>query len=299
MPENTLAALLANDADYEAVLATVRSLAETYPFLSFSYLTESVMGKGIPLLRFGEGEKEFYYIGAHHGAERITAAVLLRFAAELCARYTVGLPIQGVDLRYIFGTRTLYILPMLNVDGADIAANGAPRGSLWFSRLVAMNGAEDFTHWQANVRGVDLNHNYDAGFADYKVIEAELGITSGAPSRFSGDSPESEPETSALANFLRFHHPTALVSLHTQGREIYGSVDTPAAVRLAELTGYRLASPTGAAVYGGLADYCIGKLGIPAFTFECGKGQNPLPHQQLPLLYAEMRAALFAFPTLF
>lgn len=299
MPENTLADLLAHDVDYATVLSAVRLIVETYPFVSFSYLTESVMGKGIPLLRFGEGEKEIYYIGTHHGAERITAAVLLRFAAELCARYTAGLPVYGLDLGYLFRTRTLYVLPMLNVDGADIAANGAPRDSLWFARLVTMNGSEDFTHWQANARGVDLNHNYDAGFAAYKPIEAELGITGGAPSRFAGEHPESEPETGALVNFLRFNRPTALMSLHTQGREIYGSVETSAARRLAALTGYTLATPAGAAAYGGLADYCIGTLGIPAFTLECGKGQNPLPHRQLSLLYAELREALFAFPTLF
>ena len=52
----------------------------------------------------------------------------------------------------------------------------------------------DFTHWQANARGVDLNHNYDAGFLEYKQIEAEQGILGGGPTRYSGECPESEPE---------------------------------------------------------------------------------------------------------
>lgn len=299
MPKTDLAALLRRDTDYETLMAAVRTLVEVYPFLSFTYLTESIMGRGIPLLRLGDGEKEIYYIGAHHGAERITAAVLLRFAAELCALYSVGLPVYGMNLAYILKSRSLFILPMLNVDGADIAANGAPRDSLLFSRLVTMNGSEDFTHWQANARGVDLNHNYDAGFAAYKPIEADLGITGGAPSRYAGEYPESEPESGALVNFLRFNHPTALMTLHTQGREIYGSVEMPAARRLAALTGYTLAKPKGAAAYGGLTDYCMEKLSIPAFTVECGKGENPLPPSDLSLLYAELREALFVFPSLF
>ena len=32
--------------------------------------------------------------------------------------------------------------------------------------------SDDFSHWQANARGVDLNHNYDSGFYEYKKIES-------------------------------------------------------------------------------------------------------------------------------
>lgn len=298
MPKTTFAELLGRDMDYETLMAAVRILAELYPFLSFSYLTESVMEKGIPLLRLGEGEKEIYYIGTHHGAERITAAVLLRFVGDLCSLHKAQRPIFGMNLAYIFKSRSLVVLPMLNVDGADIAAHGVPRDSLLCERLVAMNGSEDFTLWQANARGVDLNHNYDAGFHEYKRLESDLGIAGGAPTRYAGEYPESEPESGALVNFLRFNHPRALMTLHTQGREIYGS-DTPAAKRLEYLTGYKYTTPKGAAAYGGLTDYCMQKLGIPAFTLECGKGRNPLPASDLPLLYADLREALFTFPILF
>ena len=292
--------------DYAALMQGVRILSDRYPFLQFSYLTESVMGKGIPILRLGEGEKELYYIGTHHGAERITGALLLRFLCEFCTLAEGGHAIFGMNLAYILKSRSLFFIPVLNVDGADIAANGAPRDSLLYARLVGMNGSEDFTHWQANARGVDLNHNYDAGFAEYKRLEPTLGITGGGPTRFSGEAPESEPETGALCNYLRFNHPTAVLTLHTQGQEIYytsGDRCPPRAVaaaqRLAKCTGYTLAAPEGAAAYGGLTDFCIQKLGIPAFTFECGKGKTPLPQSDLPLLYAETREALFTFPSMF
>lgn len=292
--------------DYASLMAGVHRLSEQYPFLEFSYLGESVMGKGIPLLRLGKGEKALYYIGTHHGAERITAAVLLRFAEEFCRLVKCGKTVYGMNLAYILKSRTLYILPMLNPDGADIAANGAPRDSLWYARLINMNGSEDFTHWQANARGVDLNHNYDAGFAEYKQLEPSLGIRGGGPTRFSGEYPESEPETGALCNYLRFNRPTAVMTLHTQGREIYytsggicPSRAKAAAHRLAGCTGYTLGTPEGAAAYGGLTDFCIQKLGIPAFTMECGKGKNPLPQNDLWFLYCELRKALFTFPAMF
>ena len=295
------------DFDYDALMRCAWLLSANYPFLGFGYIGESAAGRGIPLFTLGEGKKEVYFVGAHHGAERITAAVLVRFLAELCDGIARDAVCYGVNLAYLLRSRTLYILPMLNPDGAQIAAGKADKASLFYPRLVAMNGgSEDFTHWQANVRGVDLNHNYDAGFAAYKKLEPSLGITGGAPTRFSGEAPESEPEVGALCNFLRFNAPTALMTLHTQGREIYytsrGACPRgagAAARRLAALTGYRLAAPDGAAAYGGLTDYCIEALGIPAFTLECGKGQNPLPPADAPILYGEVRRALFGFPLLF
>lgn len=299
-------AALAGEMDYRALMECVGILSETYPRLQFSYLTESLMGRGIPLLRLGEGEKEIYYIGTHHGAERITAAILLRFLYELCETESMGGALFGINLSYLLKSRTLVLIPMLNPDGADISANGVPQNSLWRDRLIRMNGSEDFTCWQANARGVDLNHNYDAGFDAYKQMERQMDITGGAPTRYAGESPESEPESGTLCNYLRFNRPTALLTLHTQGREIYYKSGgkypphaLPAANRLAALTGYTLSCPTGAAAYGGLTDFCVQKLGLPAFTFECGKGKNPLPPRDLPVLYGEMREALFTFPTLF
>lgn len=297
---------LRKEFDYDALMKCVRTLSDTYPFLQFSYLTESVMGRGIPLITLGEGEKEIYYIGAHHGAERITAAVLIKFIHEFCALAKVGATVFGMNLAYIMRRRTLHIIPMLNPDGVDISANGVQRDSLWYTRLVNMNTSDDFSLWQANANGVDLNHNYDAGFDEYKEIEKSLGISGGCATRYSGQRPESEPESGALCNFLRFNSPTALMTLHTQGQEIYytsGGMcprqSKLSAVRLSRLTGYTLSKPRGAAAYGGLTDFCIQKLGIPAFTLECGRGKNPLPPRDLPLIYATLREALFAFPSMF
>ena len=141
---------------------------------------------------------------------------------------------------------------------------------------------------------------------EYKQIENSLGINVGCATRYSGERPESEPETGALCNFLRFNSPTALMTLHTQGKEIYyksGSTCPTAskfaAVRLARLTGYTLSTPVKEAAFGGLTDFCIQKLGIPAFTIECGRGRNPLPPRDLSLIYASLREALFTFPTMF
>lgn len=297
--------ILKSEFDYTALMSGVRVLAERYDFLQFSYLTESVMGRGIPRLTLGSGDKKIYYIGAHHGAERITAAVLVKFVNDFCGYVKNRAAVFGTDTEYLLKTRTIHVIPMLNPDGVEISANGAPNDSLWQTRLISMNGSADFTLWQANANGVDLNHNYDAGFEEYKEMEQSLGISRGCATRYSGERPESEPETSALCNFLRFNPPTALITLHTQGEEIYYESGGKSqerskkiAQRIAKLTGYRLAKPSGTAAYGGLTDYCIQKLGIPAFTLECGMGKNPLPKEQLFDIYLTLREALFSFPSM-
>lgn len=173
-------AALGTKFDYSALIECAWVLSKNYEFLQFSYLTESIMGRAIPMFRVGEGAKEFYYIGAHHGAEGITGALLMRFLGELAELAERHGTLMGVNLDYILRSRSLYFVPVLNVDGVDIAVNGASRDNLMYARLIAMNGSEDFTGWQANARGVDLNHNYDSGFSAYKEIERSLGITGGS-----------------------------------------------------------------------------------------------------------------------
>jgi g-D-glutamyl-meso-diaminopimelate peptidase len=99
--------------------------------------------------------------------------------------------------------------------------------------------------------------------------------------------------------------PAAVLSLHTQGEEIYyrgGGCELAgvraAAMRLASLSGYRLGEPSGPAAYGGLCDYTTASLGIPSFTVECGRGENPLPPQDAPLIYARLRRMLFESVTM-
>ena len=53
-------------------------------------------------------------------------------------------------------------------------------------------------------------------------------------------------------------------------------------------TPYKTAVPEGIASYGGYKDWVISKLGIPAFTRECGKGENPLPPSDFDNIYKKV-----------
>ena len=270
-------------------------------------LTRSLLGREIPLIVLGEGEKSVLYVGAHHGMESVTAGVLLDFIGEYLAARVKNLTLFGTPTRYLFTRRRILIVPMLNPDGVEYAVHGVRWDNPLYARLLEMNGAAgaDFSRWQANARGVDLNHNYDAGFFAYKEKERAAGILNGAPTRYSGEYPESEPETAALCRLLRGEgeNLAGVLTLHTQGEEIYCGGSAPAKIAatgraLARRTGYRLALPEGPAAFGGLTDWCVGTLGKPSYTIECGRGENPLPPAVRPRVYARLRRALFEFPLL-
>ncbi len=293
--------------DHQALLDLLDSPALSHPTLRIQSLGTSVLGRTLPCIAIGQGRREVLYVGAHHGMEGITSALLCRFLLDLCRLSSAGVRIGRVPAPLFWETHTLYILPMLNPDGVDYHLRGPDPSHPLYPRLLEMNGGNtDFSAWQANARGVDLNHNYDAGFSVYKRMELSSGILGGAPSKFSGEAPESEPETALLCDWIRFHSSLlGVMTLHTQGREIYyrsGGITPPGAPivarRLSSLTGYTLADPEGSAAYGGLTDWCIQKKGLPAFTLECGRGTNPLPPESLDSLYFELREALLTFPML-
>ena len=293
--------------DHEKMMRFLNSMIERYPFLAISYIGESIMGRSLPIITLGEGKKAVLYIGTHHGMEWVTSLVLLRFLREYCELYENKSRLFDLNIRYLFTSRTIYLVPMLNPDGVDYQIHGITQDHILYDRLLAMNGgSSDFSHWQANARGVDLNHNYNSGFAAYKKLEAEHGILGGAPTRYSGEAPESEPEVAHLCNFIRYHDSIKQVlTFHTQGEEIYcGNSQTASAHtqaigrKLAEWSGYRMAKAEGMAAYGGLSDWCAEELNLPAFTIECGKGKNPLPGIDFFNIYLRMRRLLFLTPTL-
>ncbi len=292
---------------YSEMMDELCGYVHSFEGISVNYLTESILGRAVPRVIIGNEEAEcgVLYVGAHHGAESITAKILMRFIKDYLICRIERTPQYGKVPEKLYDERFIEIIPMLNPDGVEIAANGADVTFLMKDRLVKMNGGkEDFSHWQANARGVDLNHNYGSGFEEYKRIERERNISGGAPGGFSGEYPESEPESGALANYLRFgKNIKSVVSFHTQGEVIYcpGEYEKrkPLIDKLEDMTGYTYELPEGSAAYGGLADFCEEKLGLPAFTLECGKGKNPLPLSDTEKIYAGLREMLFVFPTLF
>ena len=283
----------------DSVFAKTNNLAEKYPYIEKNVFGSSVRGKPLEYIKIGKGKKASLFVGAHHAMEYITSFLLLEFAEVFLGAAESGEKIGVFAPKEIFEKRSVYIVPMLNPDGIDIE-QGVVKPT---QDLIDMNkGSTDFSRWQANARGVDLNHNYDAGFWSARELEGEYGVCGPGPTRFSGPYPESEPESAALCRLTRLlgERLCTVIALHTQGEEIYwdyggeGTRDSlPLAKRFADLSGYKVSSPCGIASFGGFKDYTLSKLGITSFTIECGMGENPLPHSDFYSIYKKIEMLLF------
>ncbi len=289
-----------NIPDAEFRKAKLKELLERYSALDATAIGKSMLGCDIDCFRIGKGNRSILAVGAHHGMEHITALALYDFIEFLAEESEHGSTCCGVNIAYLLTKFTFFIVPCVNPDGVELQLHGAKDGPL-YSRQLRMNGGDtDFSHWQANARGVDLNHNYAYGFAEYKRIESSEGILPGK-TRYSGEYPESEPETKAISNLVRALAPAALVSLHTQGEEIFSMPKADkvekTAKKLASRIGYKHSVARGHAAYGGLSDFCGQVHGIPSFTVELGSGENPLPVRDLPAIAERVRLLLISLPT--
>lgn len=288
--------LLPNLANREKHL---ESYLGKYPAKEVLEVGKSILGKSIYCYKIGSGKKNILAVGAHHGMEYITASVLYDFIDFITEKSARGVSSYGINLAFLLEKFTFWIIPCVNPDGVEMHLCGQENSPL-MKRQIIMNGSGDFSAWQANSRGVDLNHNYNAGFMEYKRIEMRENILPGK-TRFSGEYPESEPETRAVASFVRVLAPNMLISFHTQGGEIFYSPKSERvfkiAHRAAKSVGYEAKEAAGHSAYGGLSDYAGGVLGIPSFTVELGKGTNPLPFSSLGSLSLVARKLLILLPT--
>ncbi|HWP80450.1 MAG TPA: M14 family metallopeptidase [Candidatus Acidoferrum sp.] len=285
------------DYTYAVLQRDIAGLAARYPFIQVGSAGRSVLGKELYTLRLGEGPNEVFYNAAHHALEWITAPVLMKFIEDFADAYSRGATLgAGYDPAEIWQRSSLYFLPMVNPDGVDLVLDGLTPDNPYHDWLIAWNGgSDDFsTVWQANIRGVDLNHNYDAAWEESKEAEAALGIEGPGPTRYSGPSPLSEPETQAVADFTRRHNFRLVMAYHSQGEVIYWDFENlapPEALAIGEEfareSGYALSDPEGVASYAGYKDWFIQDWRRPGYTIEVGLGKNPLPISQFNGIYAD------------
>lgn len=232
--------------------------------------------------------------GAFHGQEWLTASLLLLFMENLCQEIKSG--IEPITTR--LERKGVLIIPMVNPDGCEIGINGVQSAGNRKKDVLEMM-RRDPRSWQANARGVDLNHNFDAGFCLCKEMEQKQGIRLPGPRQYGGAFPHSEPETQAIVRACENYLPDCVFAFHSQGEEIfyrYG-IHTPKrseeiAKKISQLTGYIIKEQTGLASHGGFKDWFIETYHKPGFTIEIGKGENPLPINDLPQIYRSLKKGM-------
>ncbi len=193
------------------------------------------------------------------------------------AREYITVPLMTQLLEEYVGEAEVWFAPLINPDGVELAINGLkniPQSR--HSELIAYNnGNADFSLWKANIRGVDINVNFNALWG-----EGAQNITYPSSANYIGPYPFSEPETRAMRNVTVNNSFMLTISYHTRGDVIYwgfdGSYNYPdIAKEFAELTGYPLLKSEDSA--GGYKDWFVLFTERLGMTFEVGSIKYPQP----------------------
>ena len=274
---------------YEQMLNDILALKNHYSFVNIALTGKSVQGKVIPAIRLGNGPNIILCNGSHHAREWITTPLLTKFSEAYCSCLVSGNLLYNYNISNIYSRCTIWIVPMVNPDGVNLVIKGLSKDNPFYSELLNMtNNSTAFTSWKANIKGVDLNRNYYAGWQMYKSLEPKLGILGPSAEGYSGPHPESEFETQAMTSFTRLVNPLIVLAFHAQGEEIYWDYNGMAqaeseaiAKTFSEVSGYTLKKPDEpTALHAGYKDWFIKEFNRPGFTIEVGRESTPVPLTQ-------------------
>ena len=283
------------------------SLAARYPFLSFSSIGKSVLGKDLVSLRLGRGKKIVSYNASHHANEWITSLLLVKFVEMFCHALVTERRLGDYDPREVFDSASIYIVPMVDPDGVNLVTGQIPAGSTLYENAEKLNtfGLPFPEGWKANIAGTDLNLNYPAGWEEARRIKFAQGFTSPAPRDFVGDYPLSAPESRAMAQFTKNLSPRLILAYHSQGEIIYwkfADYDPPRSFEIAQrfsaVSGYSVETTPENSGYAGYKDWFIQENNLPGYTIEVGRGASPLPLEQFPKIFSDNLGILMLAPLL-
>lgn len=289
------------DCDCLKMNRIIDALCCRNPNLTRFSIGKSCAGRDISAIKIDSDYEYVLFAAAFHGSEHITSNILLMFIEEFCDAYTKNRSFSGIDVRKALGNRGVIFVPRVNPDGCEISINGALGCGKHAGEIYKLSGG-DFLHYNANLRGVDINHNFDADWKHLHALERKSGILGPAARRFGGYSPHSEPETIAMVELCKNYNIHHALALHSQGEVIYWSyngLENEKSKCMAEImattSGYALDVPMGLAKGGGFKDWFISEYKRPAFTVEVGYGENPLPIVDAHKIYSKLREMLTLF----
>ena len=281
---------------YFEIKRLISAIAAKYPFIGVGSIGKSSAGREIPVLSLGAAGDFTLFITGDDPSCRITTLMLLKFIAELSEKISAGEQMCGINIRKAMFGRGVAILPLLNPDGFEIALrreNGCGAMAHKISRLCG----GDYSKWRANLRGVELSRNFFPGFEQRRCEERAKSISGPRFEGFSGYRPESEPETTALADFCRSKNVRQLINLSAYGQTVmYSGNPTapPRSVKMAEVmaavTSFTVTPPISNLDFG-IGDWFTYEFNRPAISVKIGAGSAP-PVNELTYWYARMRELL-------
>lgn len=267
--------------DSRILVKQIKTLKKYYPFIHVDTIGTSVLGKPIQEIRIGKGLKKVHMNASFHANEWITTMVLMTLVNQYLLSLTNRTAIRGINTINLYNETELSIVPLVNPDGVDLVLNGPPASRQ--DEVVNINeGSNEFVHWKANIRGVDLNNQFPA---NWEIEQERKEPKSPAPRDYPGKSSLSEPEAIAMADLMKENHYDRILAFHTQGEEFYWGYEgfePPESEVLAKeferVSGYKAIRNVDS--HAGFKDWYIQEFKRPGFTLELGRGINPLPLSQ-------------------
>ncbi|MGL5825432.1 MAG: M14 family zinc carboxypeptidase [Nocardioides sp.] len=291
-------------------IQTLDNTAAAYPSLAVSYdvgdswlkTQNAALGndiKAICITKLQPGDCQltpastkprFFLMGTVHARELTPTEVADRWITELTTKYGVD-----AEITDLVDNTELWVLPLANPDGREIAEPGTP--TPYLQRKNANNsagGACSVPPTVSNQSGVDINRNHNWSWGGVGTSTDPCAQT------YRGTSAASEPETAALQNLMTQLFPdqrgsastaaapiTAtgmMMTMHSYGNLVlfpWGDISSASpndaglramAFRFNWYNGYTAGQP-GQVLYntsGSTDDWAYGTLGVAASTIEFG-----------------------------
>lgn len=172
--------------NYYILRQNIILLNSTYPFLNVQTIGKSVLGENIYVIKLGRGRKKVFYSSSIHANEWITSVLLMKFTEDYCNAYISNSNLYGYSIKNLFDSVSIYIMPMVNPDGVNLVTGAiTPDSSAYLSAQRIANKFPNIPFvdgWKSNIRGVDLNLQFPAGWEQAKEIKYSQGFTRSCPS---------------------------------------------------------------------------------------------------------------------
>lgn len=183
-----------------ALIGIFHNIFQKYPTppnsIRNEFIGESHEKRPIELFRLGKESEKILWVAGIHGNEVGTVKLAYKILCWLASQY--------------FENLSLYIIPCLNPDGYELAKKNPDYLS---------NGRIG----RFNKRGVDLNRNFDTPSFQKKSMWSHGKNYSLKTEVYCGEHGNSEPETTALINFIKNENIKTLFMLHNAGCDVMGN----------------------------------------------------------------------------
>lgn len=262
---------------YAILKKDILQLKKEYPKIKIETIGKSTLKEEILLLKIGSGKKKLMINSAHHANEWITSLVMMLFLEKLLYYENEKILYKNDNIQEILKNITLYIIPMVNPDGVNFCLKNI-KNEKYLQKWKKYENELD--RWKANIRGVDLNLNYPAGWDIAVENKKKKGVNHVGPRDYPGPKPLSEIETINMVNFTNKEKLDMTISLHSQGEEIYGPnreediKSYQIGKEMERVSGYHYTSPPYTSSFAGYKDWFIQEFRKPSYTIEMGKGEE-------------------------